>query len=1026
MSLLRKLERDTLQRHCKKEVEALHAVFVAWFQGTRPQEELQADLEKRLQYAFSHVAPNGMMVLGRPGLLGQLQDKYGCYHDRVFEIDIYNVQLLWTDTNQCLCTYEEWQSWKSGSAGAAGGGSGGQGNDGVDYGYEDPDARQQYDDEEEEDELVQFGRLSTCLLERTADGQGFTWIHVHETWLEAERPPEGPRAALTGNHDGADAGDEETETIMTGPHQASEMLKQREGAAKIAAAVAGTSSAQNPQPQQVARQAPVVQTTPVPAQPDQVPQESESSSSSSGSEEEDEEEEEEDDEESESEAESEDQQPKPQERQIANDALNYDYGIEPKENDDSPFDKTTTSTAAPTNKSNHGTNDKNLDYGYAKEVDNAAKDPAAYGYDDPFGYEEQEEDGFSGRRVIILMSNACISREQLSQQKMAFRILQAEEIPYEEVDGTDFNHRGRREVLFNISGKRGKYPQFFVAEGDDITYWGDWNRFDQANYQGMLKQELGLVEEDEGEEEDNEDDEEESEEEESSEGEEGDDEEEEEPQEQHPDARKSVGAQENIDNQSLLRQQQQRQEPPLDAAVTPASVATSTAAVSENRDIDARAIAAKQISISEKKMEKNGIGAKESQNDRVQTDAEAEKQRSMPVDVDADNESLADDVDVKEKHFLEASQGILEFEPEEDAENNEESNEEEKGEALPTEIELNGGAMSPIPQDVSPKRHISPKLHQYAKPLRWEKALVGVSIAGFDIGTSQGPIGDEAWYLEMGQNLEELSQSRSIPRPRRKLCLPEMVFPTAHVAIEGHGFWLSWDVVDALEEWAKCHQDISIHSRIAFNGVSVLKSKDAALWESKRKHRVGEESTGSVFHYDWTYSTPFTGRADGGEWQELDGSGMRMSLLTDQSVPILFFDDIVLFEDDMHDNGQVQFSIKLRVMPSCAYFLARLWVRVDNVLVRVRETRVLVDFFGLKPQVFRDVSWREVKWEDLASRNLPTDVRPWHLQGRETPEWNELIRQIPEIELPRGIFKHAVLRVDKGDGSQSDEEKEEL
>lgn len=71
---------------------------------------------------------------------------------------------------------------------------------------------------------------------------------------------------------------------------------------------------------------------------------------------------------------------------------------------------------------------------------------------------------------------------------------------------------------------------------------------------------------------------------------------------------------------------------------------------------------------------------------------------------------------------------------------------------------------------------------------------------------------------------------------------------------------------------------------------------------------------------------------------------MRMELLKDQSVPILFFDEFILYEDDLHDNGQCQYSVKLRVMPTCAYILARLWVRVDNIIVRLRETRVLIDF----------------------------------------------------------------------------------
>jgi type 2A phosphatase activator TIP41 len=143
-------------------------------------------------------------------------------------------------------------------------------------------------------------------------------------------------------------------------------------------------------------------------------------------------------------------------------------------------------------------------------------------------------------------------------------------------------------------------------------------------------------------------------------------------------------------------------------------------------------------------------------------------------------------------------------------------------------------------------------------------------------------------------------------------------------------------------------------------------------------------------------------------WQELDESGMRMSLLTDVTVPILFFDEVVMYEDDLHDNGQVSLTAKIRVMPSCAYVLSRLYCRVDEVVVRCRESRVLVDFFGMKPQVYRDVSWRECYWNQLAEQGLPTDVRSWRCDV-ETPAFNDLLKRLPEVVLPKGIHRHAVL-----------------
>jgi len=856
MTLIQKLERDTLQRQCKKEVEDLHKCFVQWFQGTQPKQELSEELNRRLRFDFSHVAPNGQFLLGRKTLLGHLDDKYSCYQGRVFEIDIYNVQLLWKDDDgagncKCLCTYEEWQSWKQQK---------GEGDD------EEEDEEENSDDDNSkgtESSLVQFGRLSSCLLERNSETNAFQWVHVHETWLEAEKP-----------------------TIV--------------------------SSAATPK----------AATTPV-----------------------------------------------------------------------------------------------------------VERRPTTF----PVHQDVKEE-----KMVLFLMSNQSMSREQVTHQEKAKTILTASGVPFEEIDGTDYHQHEFRNKLFDISGILGKYPQFFIREpktdeNDEdsrITFWGDWHRFEEANENGTLVKDLGvpskkLISDDL----------------EASLAEEDEDKEESPTKEE--DGRKKEEESENEEDDS----DKDAADAVSAAAVGAVAGAAAASAVGDKEDEDPSntnftegANGAPSWAVDDgetpqpaqpahqaepEAAEEEGSMEEDDHGDNGATDEsgeEPEEEGSMEEPDDGlimepeddeeggedDDESLPD----KERTFLEASQGILVFEEEDEEPTPDDSkaNPSTPQKEQDVSIEEIAAVASPIPHDASSKRHVSPKLSQFAEPLTWEQALVGVSIAGFDIGTSQGPIGDETWFDQTGQTLEELAQSRTVPNPRRKICLPEMVFPTAHVALEGHGFWLSWDAMDALEEWAKAHREISMHSRISHNGVSVIRSKDAKLWEAKRKHgKEAAKGVSSAFHYDWTFSTPFAGKVEGGQWQELEESGMRMSLLTDRSVPILFFDEIVLFEDDMHDNGQVELAAKLRVMPTCAYVLARLWCRVDEVFVRVRETRVLIDFFGMKPQVYRDVTWRECNWVDLAKHGLPTDVRSWVYEGKETPEWSDLLKRIPETNLPKGLAKHAVL-----------------
>lgn len=72
-----------------------------------------------------------------------------------------------------------------------------------------------------------------------------------------------------------------------------------------------------------------------------------------------------------------------------------------------------------------------------------------------------------------------------------------------------------------------------------------------------------------------------------------------------------------------------------------------------------------------------------------------------------------------------------------------------------------------------------------------------------------------------------------------------------------------------------------------------------------------------------------------GEWVTCEPGGIDRQLLRDQSSPILMYDDVVLFEDFIHDHGVVRMSVKTRTMPQCWYVLLRYWLRVDGVVMKV-------------------------------------------------------------------------------------------
>lgn len=194
-------------------------------------------------------------------------------------------------------------------------------------------------------------------------------------------------------------------------------------------------------------------------------------------------------------------------------------------------------------------------------------------------------------------------------------------------------------------------------------------------------------------------------------------------------------------------------------------------------------------------------------------------------------------------------------------------------------------------------------------------------------------------------------------------------------------------------------------------------------------------ASASDFRYDWTYSSPYAGtmvyrndptgddnnnkkkKAPCGLtllngrnlWTPIASSGIDLALLSDRSQPILYFDDVTLYEDDLHDNGVSHLNVKIRVMPKCLFVLYRLVVRVDYVTVRCRDVRVY-HRFGTK-EVFRDVTWRECKWGSLVPNGLPDDVGRWRVEdavdATASASIQALLGRLPKQTLPPDIPEYS-------------------
>ena len=128
--------------------------------------------------------------------------------------------------------------------------------------------------------------------------------------------------------------------------------------------------------------------------------------------------------------------------------------------------------------------------------------------------------------------------------------------------------------------------------------------------------------------------------------------------------------------------------------------------------------------------------------------------------------------------------------------------------------------------------------------------------------------------------------------------------------------------------------------------------------------RVLENTDLNKKPWDWTFSTEYCGTVASGAGENVplsvmglrqrtnatlkcrrtSRSGIDYNLLRNRSDPILFYDEGVLYTDDLEDCGEVRVDAKLRVMPSCWFLLLRMFLRVDHVTIRLVESRYFHKF----------------------------------------------------------------------------------
>lgn len=250
------------------------------------------------------------------------------------------------------------------------------------------------------------------------------------------------------------------------------------------------------------------------------------------------------------------------------------------------------------------------------------------------------------------------------------------------------------------------------------------------------------------------------------------------------------------------------------------------------------------------------------------------------------------------------------------------------------------------------------------------------NVNGFQIATQKLPI------LKAGP-IDEMTTKIGIT-------IPEMIFGDNFVAIQHESGWgIQFDAFGALDDVDK-------------TGEKRLKVAYSQEWHKSREGAHDFKELEEVKPFDWSY-TPQDYRGtmapESPAWKETQ-TEIPVELLK-RPDPILFFDDVILYEDELADNGIAMLSVKIRVMPARLLLLSRFFMRLDDVLLRVKDTRVYVDYE--KKHVIRDYVEKEQEYamvkERLSSRR--DDVSAALRDPNQMAEVLPIVKRVlEEVTLP--------------------------
>jgi len=203
-----------------------------------------------------------------------------------------------------------------------------------------------------------------------------------------------------------------------------------------------------------------------------------------------------------------------------------------------------------------------------------------------------------------------------------------------------------------------------------------------------------------------------------------------------------------------------------------------------------------------------------------------------------------------------------------------------------------------------------------------------------------------------GERREKYEKDINLPH------LPDMLFADNFLKLKHkHDFGLEFNAYDSL--------------KLVDPKADLIKVSVAKEW---KESRADCEFIDKLVHpFDWTFTTPYKGTLTKYDTNEANPrSTLKVVPDSDERInieklkipePISFFDEVCLFDDELSDHGTSSLNLKIRVMPTSFFILQRFFLRVDDVVIRIYDTRIYHEIE--KSYIIREYTEKESLCKDL-------------------------------------------------------------